>query len=71
MTALLPETATVEGVDLHEGDTIVDPVDGETLHLIVVLVEYGPFFGDHARRAHGHGWHATILDHHHYRRIAA
>lgn len=67
-------TATaVDGSDLHVGDTILDPVDGRTVHVITELNEYrGRFCGDHARRAHdGTGWGATICDHHRYQRVAA
>lgn len=57
----------VEGSTLHVGDTIVDPVDGCTLHLIESLTEYpGRGVGDHLRRAHGGHWGATIADHHLY-----
>jgi hypothetical protein len=59
-------TLTVDGVDLHVGDVLLDPVTGP--HLIVDLVEYPGlcFVGDHARVAHGDGWQATVLDHHLY-----
>ena len=64
-------TATVvAGEDLHVGDTILDPVDGRTQHLITDLAEHWHFIGDHARRAHdGTGWGATICDHHTYQRL--
>jgi hypothetical protein len=58
---------SVEGATLHVGDTIVDPVDGCTLHLIESLTEYpGRGYGDHLRRAHGDHWNATIADTHMY-----
>jgi hypothetical protein len=57
----------VQGEFLHLGDTIVDPVDGCTVHVIAALVEYpGRGLGDHLRRAHGDHWDATIADHHLY-----
>lgn len=57
----------VQGEFLHPGDTIVDPVDGCTVHLIETLTEYpGRGYGDHLRRAHGDHWNATIADHHLY-----
>lgn len=57
----------VFGETLHAGDTIVDPVDGVTVHRIDALDEYpGRGFGDHLRRAHGDHWNATIADHHLY-----
>jgi hypothetical protein len=38
---------------------------------ITALVEYpGQGFGDHLRRAHGDGWHATLADHHLYQLAA-
>lgn len=59
----------VQGEFLHVGDSIVDPVDGCTVHEITTLVEYpGLGAGDHLRRAHGDHWDATIADHHLYRR---
>lgn len=71
-------TVDVEGADLHVGDTIIDPVDGATVHLIADLTEHPDYRGDHARRAHetvdwraDGGWGATILDHHTYHRLVA
>lgn len=62
---------TVLGEALHVGDTIVDPVDGVTAHKILSLVEYpGRCCGDHLRRAHGDGWHATLADRHLYQLAA-
>jgi hypothetical protein len=62
----------VTGASLHEGDTILDPVDGVTCHTITALEEYVRFVGDHARRAHGDaGWGATILDAHLYELVSA
>ncbi len=62
----------VEGVELHEGDLIVDPIDGRTVHRIDTFTGWryvGRDGDDHARRAHGTAWAATIADHHHYHRI--
>ncbi len=66
-----PRVRRVQGEFLHAGDTIVDPVDGCTIHLIETLVEYpGQSRGGHLRRAHGDHWDATIADKHLYRRAA-
>lgn len=69
-----PRIRRVQGEHLHVGDTIIDPVDGCTVHVIKRLEEYpGRGFGDHLRRARGardDTWGATIADHHLYRRAA-
>ncbi|GAA2623951.1 hypothetical protein GCM10010399_64120 [Dactylosporangium fulvum] len=62
----------VEGATLHVGDSIVDPVDGVTIHRIDSLTEYpGRCCGDHLRRAHGDHWDATIADSHLYQLVRA
>ncbi len=62
-----PRKRRVQGEFLHVGDTIVDPVDGCTVHQITALDEYpGQSRGGHLRRAHGDHWDATIADSHLY-----
>lgn len=62
-----PHKRRVQGEFLHDGDTIIDPVDGCTVRAIEHLDGYpGTYWGDGMRRAHGVGWGVTIVDHHLY-----